>query len=179
MSLLPNYNDIDSNKVLNKAGLLALSSQIKTYVDDAVANIEVPESISQNDENGSELTIEDAVISNTYTDSETDEIWSTNISSGTVQLEYNDGTDTHYITLDPSTGIVFESPDNSDGTISKALSMNTSGELEWDGVPLGGSSSGSGLPVEPVADGTYMLKCVVSSGTSTCSWESVTVGGSY
>lgn len=34
-------------------------------------------------------------------------------------------------------------------------------------------------PTAPVSDGTYMLKCVVSSGTPTYSWESVTVGGSY
>lgn len=41
------------------------------------------------------------------------------------------------------------------------------------------SSSGSSLPSTPSNDGTYLLKCVVSSGTPTYSWESVTVGGSY
>lgn len=35
------------------------------------------------------------------------------------------------------------------------------------------------IPSAPSADGTYMLKCVVSSGTPTYSWESVSVGGSY
>lgn len=34
-------------------------------------------------------------------------------------------------------------------------------------------------PTAPTTDGTYMLKCVVSSGTPTYSWESVSVGGSY
>lgn len=37
----------------------------------------------------------------------------------------------------------------------------------------------TGLPTAPTTDGTYMLKCVVSSGTPTYSWESVSVGGSY
>ena len=35
------------------------------------------------------------------------------------------------------------------------------------------------IPTAPTADGTYMLKCVVSSGTPAYSWESVNVGGSY
>lgn len=35
------------------------------------------------------------------------------------------------------------------------------------------------IPSAPTTDGTYMLKCVVSSGTPTYSWESVNVGGSY
>lgn len=35
------------------------------------------------------------------------------------------------------------------------------------------------IPTAPSNDGTYMLKCVVSSGTPTYSWESVSVGGSY
>ena len=35
------------------------------------------------------------------------------------------------------------------------------------------------IPAAPTTDGTYMLKCVVSSGTPTYSWESVSVGGSY
>lgn len=35
------------------------------------------------------------------------------------------------------------------------------------------------VPSAPTTDGTYMLKCVVSSGTPTYSWESVNVGGSY
>lgn len=37
----------------------------------------------------------------------------------------------------------------------------------------------SKIPTAPVADGTYMLKCVVSNGEPTYSWESVSVGGSY
>lgn len=41
------------------------------------------------------------------------------------------------------------------------------------------SSSSSSLPAAPSADGNYILKCSVSSGTPTYSWESVTVGGSY
>lgn len=41
------------------------------------------------------------------------------------------------------------------------------------------SSTIQGIPTAPVNDGTYMLKCVVSSGTPTYSWESITVGGSY
>lgn len=35
------------------------------------------------------------------------------------------------------------------------------------------------IPAAPTTDGTYMLKCVVSSGTPTYSWESVVVGGNY
>lgn len=35
------------------------------------------------------------------------------------------------------------------------------------------------VPAPSTTDGTYMLKCVVSSGTPTYSWESITVGGSY
>lgn len=35
------------------------------------------------------------------------------------------------------------------------------------------------IPSAPTTDGTYMLKCVVSSGTLTYSWEEITVGGSY
>lgn len=35
------------------------------------------------------------------------------------------------------------------------------------------------IPSAPSNDGTYMLKCVVSSGTPTYSWEEITVGGSY
>ena len=35
------------------------------------------------------------------------------------------------------------------------------------------------IPAASSTNGTYMLKCVVSSGTPTYSWESITVGGSY
>lgn len=35
------------------------------------------------------------------------------------------------------------------------------------------------LPTAPSADGSYILKCGVSSGTPTYSWESVVIGGSY
>lgn len=41
------------------------------------------------------------------------------------------------------------------------------------------SSSNEVIPPAPTTDGTYMLKCVVSSGTPTYSWEEITVGGSY
>ena len=41
------------------------------------------------------------------------------------------------------------------------------------------NNSGSSIPSAPTTDGTYMLKCVVSSGTPTYSWEEITVGGSY
>lgn len=41
------------------------------------------------------------------------------------------------------------------------------------------SSTVEGIPTAPVNDGTYMLKCVVSSGTPTYSWENITIGGSY
>lgn len=41
------------------------------------------------------------------------------------------------------------------------------------------SSSSSSLPAAPSVDGNYILKCSVSSGTPTYSWESVTIGGSY
>ena len=34
-------------------------------------------------------------------------------------------------------------------------------------------------PTAPSADGSYILKCGVSSGTPTYSWESVVIGGSY
>ena len=37
----------------------------------------------------------------------------------------------------------------------------------------------SKIPTAPVSDGTYMLKCVVSNGEPTYSWEAVSVGGSY
>lgn len=40
-------------------------------------------------------------------------------------------------------------------------------------------SSNEVIPSAPTTDGTYMLKCVVSSGTPTYSWEEITVGGSY
>lgn len=43
----------------------------------------------------------------------------------------------------------------------------------------GGSSQTTNLPTTPSADGTYLLKCVISSGASSYSWESVSVGGSY
>lgn len=46
-------------------------------------------------------------------------------------------------------------------------------------VANSGGGGGISLPTEPSNDGTYMLKCVVSSGTATYSWESVVVGGSY
>lgn len=38
---------------------------------------------------------------------------------------------------------------------------------------------GSYIPAAPSSDGTYLLKCSVSSGTPTYSWESITTGGSY
>lgn len=41
------------------------------------------------------------------------------------------------------------------------------------------SCSVQGLPAASSSDGTYMLKCVVASGTPTYSWESVVVGGIY
>ena len=40
-------------------------------------------------------------------------------------------------------------------------------------------ANNSSIPSAPTTDGTYMLKCVVSSGTPTYSWEEITVGGSY
>lgn len=40
-------------------------------------------------------------------------------------------------------------------------------------------SASSQLPANPANNGTYILKRVVSSGSATDSWESVTVGGSY
>ena len=36
-----------------------------------------------------------------------------------------------------------------------------------------------GLPTASATDGTYLLKCVVSSGSPAYSWESVSIGGSY
>lgn len=41
------------------------------------------------------------------------------------------------------------------------------------------SGSNSSFPSAPSADGNYLLKCSVSSGSATYSWESVTTGGSY
>ena len=41
------------------------------------------------------------------------------------------------------------------------------------------NAGGSSLPAAPSTDGNYLLKCSVSSGTPTYSWESVTIGGSY
>ena len=35
------------------------------------------------------------------------------------------------------------------------------------------------LPAAPSTDGSYMLKCTVTSGVPTYTWEAVTVGGSY
>lgn len=51
------------------------------------------------------------------------------------------------------------------------------GELANVANVSGGSSSN--LPTAPANDGTYMLKCVVSSGTAAYAWENVVVGGSY
>ena len=41
------------------------------------------------------------------------------------------------------------------------------------------SSTVEGLPTNPINDGSYLLKCVVSSGSAAYSWESVVIGGSY
>lgn len=40
-------------------------------------------------------------------------------------------------------------------------------------------SAADRIPANPENNGTYILKNVVSSGTSTYSWESVNIGGSY
>ena len=46
-------------------------------------------------------------------------------------------------------------------------------------MEIANNSSNEVIPSAPTTDGTYMLKCVVSSGTPTYSWEEITVGGSY
>ncbi len=65
-----------------------------------------------------------------------------------------------------------------------AASTSTLGGVKVDGSTItidnnNVISASSSLPSAPSNNGTYMLKCVVSSGTATYSWESVTVGGSY
>ena len=46
-------------------------------------------------------------------------------------------------------------------------------------MEIANNSSDNVIQSDPTTDGTYMLKCVVSSGTPTYSWEEITVGGSY
>lgn len=97
---------------------------------------------------------------------------SSQIDPFSVHFHHTDAENDYELSLDVE-GITFMDNNNSN---TGTLSMNSSGNLEWNGTELG---SGSSLPSAPSNDGTYLLKCVVSSGTPTYSWESITVGGSY
>lgn len=63
----------------------------------------------------------------------------------------------------------------SESNVNDALTLLRQRYAPW----LISALSSSSLPSAPSNDGTYLLKCVVSSGTPTYSWESITVGGSY
>ena len=90
-----------------------------------------------------------------------------NISINNGEISATDTTYTAGTNISITNGVISAT----DTTYTAGTGINISnGEI---------SSTVQGIPTAPANDGTYMLKCVVSSVTPTYSWESITIGGSY
>lgn len=220
------YADIDAGKVLNKAGLLELSNQIKSYVDANVgggSNADIGDVIQlfyaitvspynkgylSRVSTGSELLagLLDGKICltagnwNTY--GSDNRIQQTDLSNETVYIwrfANNKSTQADDLRFDANEAVYWDANKNILYRIPfyiwNKVYLDSTGHTLYSYLPSSVPTTGSkvvvlnsgapswqdyvSLPTAPTTDGTYMLKCVVSSGTPTYSWEEITVGGSY